>query len=422
MSIVSQQSLAHPRASADSGTETLTDGAASTPAAEAVPTERAVTWPLWAALSLFWVYVTLSNVLYAGSMSLSLDPRGINHYFAAWNARVLQHLFLYPILTVAIWTSLRLGWRPAWRAVPLQLGLAIGFAALAAPLLYLAVRLLGGHGAARGAALAHAGILKTLLFGGVDAPYMVASMTSFFLAYGFALALTTGLALYQRYRDSELRLASIERAWSGARLTALRMQLSPHTLFNLLHTIRGQIGWDPPAAQSMVVQFADLLRRLLAAGERDFCRLRDEIQFVRLYLELQHRRFADRLQLQLPDTAQMPPVWVPSLILQPLVENAVVHGLAGHTGPVTVRVEVSIVDAALVLQVTNTMAAQTAPTRSGIGLANVRERLALHFGARATLQAGPAAAHEWSAIIRMPLLYDGPGSTSAKAGASFASH
>ena len=104
------------------------------------------------------------------------------------------------------------------------------------------------------------------------------------------------MALYTRFQNSELRLAALEREWSAARLAALRMQLSPHTLFNLLHTIRGYIEWDPKGAQSMVVQLADLLRRLLNAGERDFSKLSDELQFVRLYLELQQRRFADRLQ------------------------------------------------------------------------------------------------------------------------------
>jgi two-component system LytT family sensor kinase len=81
----------------------------------------------------------------------------------------------------------------------------------------------------------------------------------------------------------------------------------------------------------MVVQLADLLRRLLNAGERDFARLTDELQFVRSYLELQQRRFADRLSIVLPRPEEIPAVWVPSLILQPLVENAVVHGLAGSS-------------------------------------------------------------------------------------------
>src|ERR1700676_3120765 len=144
----------------------------------------------------------------------------------------------------------------------------------------------------------------------------LASFVSFLPSYGFGLALITGLTLYTRFRNSELRLAALEREWSTARLAALRMQLSPHTLFNLLHTIRGYIEWDPKGAQSMVVQLADLLRRLLNAGERDFSKLSDELQFVRLYLELQQRRFADRLSIELPDAREIASLWVPSLILQ----------------------------------------------------------------------------------------------------------
>ena len=100
------------------------------------------------------------------------------------------------------------------------------------------------------------------------------------MTYLLRLALITGFAFYQRLRDAQLRSAALERALTQAHLAALRMQLSPHTLFNLLHTIRGQIIWDPPAAQAMVVQLGDLLRRLLSAGEREFSRLADELQFV----------------------------------------------------------------------------------------------------------------------------------------------
>src|SRR6202041_1770260 len=169
----------------------------------------------------------------------------------------------------------------------------------------------------------------------------LASFVSFLPPYGFGVALITGLALYTRFQNSELRLAALEREWSAARLAALRMQLSPHTLFNLLHTIRGYIEWDPKGAQSMVVQLADLLRRLLNAGERDFSRLGEELQFVRLYLELQQKRFSARLTVTLPPPKDIVDAWVPSLILQPLVENAVVHGLAGHQGPVNVRLDVA---------------------------------------------------------------------------------
>jgi LytS/YehU family sensor histidine kinase len=235
----------------------------------------------------------------------------------------------------------------------------------------------------------------------------LASFVSFLPSYGFGLALVTGLALYTRFRDSELRLAALEREWSAARLAALRMQLSPHTLFNLLHTIRGHIEWDPKAAQSMVVQLADLLRRLLNAGERDFSRLADELQFAKLYLELQQRRFTDRLEVELPNPAEIPAVWVPSLILQPLIENAVVHGMAGHQGTVIVRVTVRLVHETILLRVTNTMAQDRAAGADGIGLKNVRERMAVQFEGRAALMAG-AHGSEWISEISMPAIRESP--------------
>jgi sensor histidine kinase YesM len=234
-----------------------------------------------------------------------------------------------------------------------------------------------------------------------------ASFLSFLPAYGFGLALITGLALFTRFRNAELRMATLEREWSAARLAALRMQLSPHTLFNLLHTIRGQIEWDPKSAQAMVVQLADLLRRLLSAGERDFSRLADELQFVRLYLELQQKRFADRLTIALPNPADIPAVWLPSLILQPLVENAVVHGLAMHQGPVAINLRIESDVETLTLRVSNTVAPGKAAGDAGIGLNNVRERLSVQFGARASLSAAVDGA-EWVAKIVMPMIREPP--------------
>ncbi len=347
-----------------------------------------------AILTAFWAYVTLSNVLYARSMAATLDPGGTGHLFAPWSARVLQHLMLYPVLVICVRASLRVGWRPLLRTLPIQLLLALLFAALAAPLLVGSEILIGKY-----ESMSH-----DLL---PEIPLWIASAISFLLTYGFGLALISGFTLYQRFRDSELRRAALERAWSAARLAALRMQLSPHTLFNLLHTIRGQISWDPAAAQSMIVQLGDLLRRLLDAGENEFAPLSRELAFARLYLELQQRRFADRLRICLPDDAQLPHVWVPSLILQPLIENAVVHGLARHDGPVDIEVEVLAADDKLLLRVVNTNAPVTFEAHGGIGLGNVRERLSVHFGERATLTAGAGSPGKWITEIGMPLLREG---------------
>jgi len=356
----------------------------------------------------FWLYVTISDVVYAHSMRTGISRLpGAAMLFVSWDVRVLQHVFLLPVLIVSFWAALIIEWRPLWLALPLQLVLASVFAAIGYPaMLFAQVLINDGHLPDLAAHLSEARGDPALL------SLWLASFVAFLPAYGFGLALVRGALLYARYRDTELRVAELERKWSGARLAALRMQLSPHTLYNLLHTIRGNIEWEPRVAQSMVVQLADLLRRLLSAGERDFTPVRDELQFCGMYLQLQQRRFPDRMSFTLPDPAHLPSVWVPSLILQPLVENAVVHGLAGHQGAVAISVDARLASDTLHLRVVNSIGpARTAG--EGIGLKNVRERLAVQFGARGTLRAGPAHG-EWTVEIAMPAI------RSVASGVSFA--
>jgi sensor histidine kinase YesM len=378
------------------------------PGATASPTRRfagGLSKPQFLGITcLFWVYVALSNILYAYSMRTGIAHMTNVSLFAAWDARLVQHVLLLPILLVSFWASLRIQWRPLLIALPLQLVLGAVFAALAYPAMIVSEMSLGAPDWHEPSMMAHA-----------SAPWLdpyflslwLASFVSFLPTYGFGLALITGLALYTRFQNSELRLAALEREWSAARLAALRMQLSPHTLFNLLHTIRGYIEWDPKGAQSMVVQLADLLRRLLNAGERDFSKLSDELQFVRLYLELQQRRFADRLNVVLPTSEEIPAVWVPSLIMQPLVENAVVHGLAGHQGRVAVHISARVLHDLLTISVFNTIAADRTVGEEGIGLRNVRERLAVQFEGRATLSA-EGVDGQWCSEITMPAIHHSP--------------
>jgi hypothetical protein len=353
---------------------------------------------------LFWVYVTISNLSYGYSMSNAIAHMTNVTVFASWDTRLLQHVLLLPMLLVSFWASLKVQWRPILIALPLQLILGAVFSAMAYPVMILSLVIMA-TGYSHGTAMSH-------VVSPWSDPFWVtlwlASFVSFLPSYGFGLALVTGLALYTRFRDSEVRLAALEREWSAARLAALRMQLSPHTLFNLLHTIRGHIEWDPKAAQSMVIQLADLLRRLLNAGERDFSRLADELHFAKLYLELQQRRFTDRLIVVLPIPAEVPAVWVPSLILQPLIENAVVHGMSGHQGIVTVSVSVSMANETLLLRVTNSVYADRAVGGAdGIGLKNVRERMAVQFEGRASLIAGVQGS-EWISEISMPAIRESP--------------
>jgi hypothetical protein len=359
-------------------------------------------------LTAFWTYVALSNVLWGLGMQASLASIGVRHVFSPWNARLLQHLLLYPALIGCLWMSRRIGWQPLWRAAPLQLLCGLFFSALANPAMEVAERVVG-HVPWKTPWFPSIS-LATDAYPGQQGFLWLASATTFILAYFFGLALLTGFDLYRRYGNAQLRTAALERSLSAAHLTALRMQLSPHTLFNLLHTIKGHVAWDPTLAQSMIVQLSDLLRRLLRIGERELCQLDEELEFVRLYLQLQQRRFADRLVVVVPERGSSPSIWVPSLILQPLVENAVVHGLAHHHAPVTVRVEVATAGETLVLRVVNTLTAgslDAASEETGIGLKNVRERLAIQFGERASFHAGRSPDHNWVAEVRLPLLHTG---------------
>lgn len=360
--------------------------------------------PLFLIVTAFWAYVAASNVIYAHSMQESLMAFHREDFFAGWEARLLQHLVLYPLLLGAVWASLRIGWQPIARRLPLQVLMGGAFAAAASPALWLGEWLMTDSGRYQETWASAAGVMGHMP-GSSTLPIWLATATTFLLTYGFAIALVSGFDFYRRLRDSQIRAAALERALTTAHLASLRMQLSPHSLFNLLHTIRGQIEWDPAAARTMIVQLGDLLRRLLNAGEREYSRLGDEMQFVRLYLELQQRRFADRLTIDMPPPAALPSAWVPSLILQPLVENAVVHGLAGHQGPVVVRVSAMSSRGALILRVTNTVAAERTSGNGGIGLRNVRDRLAIQFGERASFSAARDG-REWIAEIHMPLLTD----------------
>jgi uncharacterized membrane protein YhaH (DUF805 family) len=384
------------------------DGTGSIPEALRAPSPAIARRTDVILLTVFWAYVTVTNIMWGTSMQASLAANGVTHVFAMWDARLVQHLLLFPALVGGMWLSRRTGWQPLRRAIPLQLIIGIGFAALGNPLMDVAEAMLGVH-PWHDIRVPGQWVLNDH-YPGRQSLLWVASASTFLINYAFGLALLTGFDFYRRYRDGQVRTEALERSLSAAHLTALRMQLSPHTLFNLLHTIRGHVTWDPGAAQTMIVQLGDLLRRALQAGEHELSRLQDEMDFVQLYLQLQQRRFADRLSLSIPDPDSLPSVWVPSLILQPLVENAVVHGLAQPQPRVTVRIEVVVDAETLILRVVNSMPPTSVVTDSeqtGIGLKNVRERLAIQFEGRATCRSSRTPNNEWLAELRLPMLHNG---------------
>lgn len=151
-----------------------------------------------------------------------------------------------------------------------------------------------------------------------------------FMVYGLLMGAILAQKYYRRYVDDEIRLERLERGFAEAKLTALRAQLDPHFLFNTLNGISTQVERDPRSARKMIEDLSELLRLSLDSENRKDVSLAEEIGFLRRYIDIQKTRFADRLQVEIavaPDAAN---ARVPSLLLQPLVENAISHGISGR--------------------------------------------------------------------------------------------
>ena len=207
---------------------------------------------------------------------------------------------------------------------------------------------------------------------------------------------------------SRTRAAQAERLAAEQRLRLLASQLEPHMLFNTLANLRALIGIDPARAQAMLDRLIPFLRATLAASRASTQPLADEFARIADYLELMQIRMGARLQAHLELPPELAACAVPSLLLQPLVENAIKHGLEPHVAGGRIGVRAAREGSTLVLRVRDTGAGLVAgapPPGSGFGLQQVRERLAaLHGdGASLVLEPAPDAEGGTLATLRLPL-------------------
>lgn len=200
-----------------------------------------------------------------------------------------------------------------------------------------------------------------------------------------AFFLFRGVGYYQRYREKERAATQLQSQLVQAQMRALRMQLNPHFLFNTMNSISSLMRSDIAAADLMLEQLSRLLRITLQRGDAQFIPLSDEMEFIEMYLAMQDRRFAGRVQQKLEVDPKLHDALVPTMILQPIVENAYAHGLSRVTGNGLLTVNVSSERSKLRLCVTNNGCglSTTSPAKSasgGVGLANVKSRLQMHYG------------------------------------------
>lgn len=204
------------------------------------------------------------------------------------------------------------------------------------------------------------------------------------LIYGAVLIITQSVLYYRRARARELQLARVESQLARAQVQALTSQLRPHFLFNALHTI-GQLwrSGRSDEADGMLDHLGNLFHRVERSTARSEVRLADELELVRDYLTIEEVRFHDRLRVQIQASTDALDCLVPPLILQPLVENAVRHGISRASDSGVVRVTAFVDDGQLRVTVEDDgpgMEALTTQPGSGMGLRNTRERLAQLFG------------------------------------------
>jgi len=228
------------------------------------------------------------------------------------------------------------------------------------------------------------------------------------LVYWLILGAWQAHQYYERYLSSELRMERLERRFTEARLNALRMQLDPHFLFNALNTISAQVERDPRMARTMIERLGDLLRRSLDLRDKEEIPLAEELAFLDHYLAIQRIRFGNRLKVDIDVDPAVRYTPVPCLLLQPLVENAIRHGLSPRASGGTILVSVCAIDRLLQISVADDgvglPAGWSLESSPGIGLSLTRDRILGLYPGVGRLVVRPRTGGGTEASVTLPLV------------------
>ena len=224
------------------------------------------------------------------------------------------------------------------------------------------------------------------------------------LVYGLVVA----YRYQQRYVSAELRMERMERNFAAARLNSLRTQLDPHFLFNALNTISAQVEREPRLARSMIEHLGDLLRLSLATHSKPTIPLQEEVAFLDHYLSIQKIRFGSSLHIEINIALDVQQALVPSMFLQPLVENAIRHGLSPRAGGGTIVLRALGQGGKLYVSVLDDGVGLAQASREGVGLSVTRERIAgLHPEGSSRFDIHPRPEGGTAVEISFPLRLEG---------------
>src|ERR1043166_731892 len=271
-----------------------------------------------------------------------------------------------------------------WHAISMEAPFWITWA-LAIPIVYLFVDLVAGRGWGWGPTLLAHGLFAA---GALSFAGLIGNGTTALIAYAAVLGGVLAYYYAQRAVERDVEL-------SAARLRALEGQLQPHFMFNALNSVAMLVrGGRGPEAVEMIARLSDLLRKALADDDRVEVTLGEEVALAERYLEIERVRFADRLAVQVTMSDEAKAALVPRLILQPIVENAVRHGVGERAAPGRVEITARTAQRDLIVTVRDDGPGPNGSSTSsgnGVGLKNTREQLKTAYGAAArfTLEHGP---------------------------------
>jgi two-component system, LytTR family, sensor kinase len=331
----------------------------------------------WARLAIIWAIWTFIGLVFT-----------LQFYFAAYrsarpmpfvDAAYMQMIwaYLFALATpLILWAVTRMplereNWvRNALLHIPISIFLGVLLTALGHILIWLR------WGLPTGKPLTFEGITRFVIgnFSEAIGIYLLIALTGYAFTY------------YRRFREGEVRTLQLEAQLSQAQLHALKMQLHPHFLFNTLHSISALLYKDADAARKMITRLGDFLRLTLENSGSQEVTLRQEMEFLGCYLEIERIRFQDRLVTHLDVAQQTLDAKVPNLILQPIVENAIRHGIAPRSTTGLIEIEAKQRNGTLRIQVRDNGPGLSAHRKSenvfkkGLGLANTETRLEQLYG------------------------------------------
>lgn len=245
-----------------------------------------------------------------------------------------------------------------------------------------------------------------------DAQYLLILGDSLSIRFGVSFLMISCMSMIsllwytqEEQADMEARKTEAERLSKEAELFKLRQQLQPHFLFNSLNSISALTGSQPEKARHMIQQLSDFLRGTLRRDEQQWSSLKEELEYLQLYLDIEKVRFGYRLQTQINCNEASLQLKLPALLLQPVVENAIKFGLYDTVGEVTISIHATTKNDHLEVSVENPFDPETAlPLQgTGFGLASIQRRLFLLFGRHDLLQTTKTG-HLFITTISIPQL------------------